>query len=133
MILNEKTKNFLINSALTCGNTLIITDLEKIIFVSSSSFDQFINQPISNILKQILNHKTDLKIYCNSILFRYDSLPLSYNKTDNLNYSSQIIIPLFKEESIVGSVIMVSFHKTFNNSNFEYLKTTAEFIQKMLD
>ena len=135
MIINKKVINYLKNSCKVTGNCFYITSLDNVEFFLSTTSLRKINKPIS---KKLTNH---LLNFINIKSFNEDLIILEKNKNEvtpifenynDINWNSQIIVPLFIDETLIGCLIMVSYYKNFTIKHYTLLKTIKTFVTKLL-
>lgn len=108
MYITNKLIDFLNTAKFLSNSTIILTDVEKVIFSASDNYNDFLDKYISNSLKQILN------------LFKYDISTVDYINTsldivvpiilndDISRYMSQIILPILHDNIVVGLLIFIT-------------------------
>lgn len=128
----ELTK-FLNISSLISESTIILTDLDKTIFVASNKPNNYLNNYLSDDLKNIINfYCIDLSCedYINTTL---DSIvPITNNDTINA-YKSQIILPITHRNILDGLLIFLADNRYYLPSNLNYAKTTRHFVEIFTD
>lgn len=127
-ITNALTK-FLNDSRLISNSTIVLTDLETIVFVASDKKTNYLHENLSDSLKKILNlYMTDISTvdYMNTTT---DTIVPIISGDDYSKYKSQIILPILHYEKIVGLLIFIAKDRSFLPSNLEYAKTTQHFVQ----
>ncbi len=124
MYITQSLINFLNLSCNLSNSNILLTDLEKIIFTSSSIEKGYLNSKLSDSLKQILhsNCSSYLNITVDSII------PLVID--DNiLKYKSQIILPIFHSDTLEGLLIFFAKDREYLPSNLRFAKTTQHFVE----
>lgn len=131
MYINNKLIDFLNDAQKISNSSIIVTDLDKIVFVASSSkkIHKLLNLSISNDLKQIsqlfLEDISSID-YINSSMC--DVVPIIYND-DVSKYKSQIILPIIHGCDVDGLLIFVADDRYFIKSNLKFAKTTRHFTE----
>lgn len=130
MNITKSLKKFLNISRDLSHSTILLTNLEHIICVSSlTNDDYYLQQKISNDLKQILKlYSSDASAsqYLNTTMNRI--IPIINNYVPN-QYLSQIILPILQHEVLQGLLIFVSEDREYIASNLEFAKTTKHFVE----
>lgn len=129
MNISKTLTDFLILSSELSKSTIILTDLEKIIFVSPiEQNDFYIDKHISTNLKNILN------LYSNEInASNYVNTDMSevidiIDNDDTSKYESQIILPIFNT-SLEGLLIFFVSDRAYIPSNLKFAETTKHFVE----
>lgn len=129
MYITDKLVSFLKDSEYLSNSTIILTDLEKVIYVVSDKDTNYLDKKISNSLKQILNlYKTDINTidYMNTTL---DSIIPITTDDDISKYKSQIILPIIHNYMIDGLLIFITDNRKYLSSSLKYAKTTQHFVE----
>lgn len=129
MYITKALTNFLNLSMELSKSTIILTNLEKIIFVSPSEYNNiYINKKISHNLKNII------KLYSKDITAaNYINTDMSQvidiiDNDDVSKYQSQIILPIFNT-SLEGLLIFFTEDRTYLSSNLKFAETTKHFVE----
>ncbi len=85
---------------------------------------------ISLELSSLLSTFNQEKGFYSYILNDQNRIPLYLNK--HTRYASQIVLPLFQEKRLVGSLIMSASHKRFDEQDLFFALTTLYFLEKLL-
>jgi len=133
MVMDNDLISFLKNCYSIGGNCIYITDLENVKGFVSSEFKQF-NQPMSKELLQVI---LDISIEGNEefscIINEKDKIiPVFENRSLNTDWKAQIIVPIWYDDRIRGTLIFTNFHKTFHEQHLEFAKLTQAFVQKII-
>lgn len=130
MYITNSLKNFLTISMDLSHSTIILTDLNSIIYVATPHDDaKYLHHKISSELKQILNlYLTDPSAsqYLNTTMNRI--IPIIQNDSTD-KYLSQIILPIVQYEKLQGLLIFVSEDREYIESNLDFAKTTKHFVE----
>ena len=121
--------NFLNDSKFLSNSTIILTDLEKVIFVESDNSNNYLNTELSTSLKQIINlFETDINTvdYMNTTLDNI--VPITIDD-DITKYKSQIILPIIHDSIIDGLLIFIADNRKYLASSLKYAKTTQHFVE----
>lgn len=133
MFINDDLINYLKNSYLLGGNCIYITDLDNVKGLFTSSYEKFDN-PIS---KKLLRLILDVELSSNSESFtiingKDNIIPIFEDNSLNIDWNAQIILPIWLDDHIQGTLIFTNFHKTFNLKHLEFAKITQNFVKKLL-
>ncbi len=129
MYITDKLVNFLRDSEHLSNSTIILTDLEEVVYVVSDKDTNYLDKKLSNSLKQILNlYKTDINTidYMNTTL---DSIIPITTDDDISKYKSQIILPIIHNYIIDGLLIFITDNRKYLSSSLKYAKTTQHFVE----
>lgn len=130
MNVSQSLKKFLNISRDLSHSTILLTDLECIIYVASQeNNNQYCNQKISNDLKQILklyHNDSSASQYLNTTMNRIIPI-IEHESLDQ--YLSQIILPVIQHEILQGLLIFVSEDREYISSNLDFAKTTKHFVE----
>lgn len=127
MFITKSLIDFLNSSCNLSNSNIVLTDLNRIIFISSDTEAYYLNNELSDSLKQILgsaylNKTAYLNTTINSIV------PLIGN--DNISkYKSQIILPIFHDDTLDGLLIFFTEDREYLPSNLKFAKTTKHFVE----
>lgn len=130
MHITKLLTNFLEISKDLSHSTIVLTDLDSIIYVACEhDYLSYLHHEISYDLKQILNlyfSDPSASQYLNTTMNRI--IPII--KNDNINkYISQIILPIFQDKTICGLLIFLSEDREYIESNLDFAKTTKHFVE----
>ncbi|MEG1990362.1 MAG: hypothetical protein RR144_06125 [Clostridia bacterium] len=116
------------------GNIIYLTDLENVRYVRHSTSSENINLPISRKLLQVFLNFSFTDMDSNYCLLngKENIVPIYEDSSLNIDWSSQIILPLYADDTFYGSLISVNYHKEFNKQHLEFAKTTQAFVEKHL-
>ncbi len=130
MNLNDKLIQFL-NDAHILSNCSILLSNRDIFIYSAlcSENDIFTNSNISEDLRELNN------CFVKNSEFTYatflpDHKCINLVDGDNINYVSQIILPIFHEK-LDGTLVLFSTNREFLKSNLKFAKTTQYFVEKL--
>lgn len=100
MYITDSLVNFLNDSMLLSNSTIVLTDLNKVIFVASNKNTGYLNKSLSDDLKKILS----LYIFDSTCI---DCMNVSMNtivpiveNDDVSKYKSQIVLPIIHNDVI---------------------------------
>ena len=128
MYITNKLIDFLNNSSFLSNSTIILTDLKKVVFVSSSSTTNYLNKDLSCDLINILNLYISDMYFSDYINASMDTIvPIVSN--DSCTYMSQIILPIVKNEVVERLFIFASEKRKYLLSNLRFAKTTKHFVE----
>lgn len=133
MVINNEMKKFLKDSYSLCKNSIYITDLENVRGFINFEFEEF-NKPISRkLLQQILNFSIANSSESFSIMNGKDNIiPIFEDDTLNIDWKSQLLLPIWYDDQIHGTIIFTNYHKTLNFHHLKFAKTTQEFVKEFL-
>ena len=108
---------------------IYITDLDKAKCVCDADFVE-LNNPIS---KQLLRIILSIEILGNSdsliiISEKSKIIPIFEENPLNIDYDSGIILPIWFDDHIQGTLIFTSFIKDISEKDIKFAKQTQEFI-----
>lgn len=129
-VTNEVLKS--IDAATTLsGNKIFLTDLENVLYVGNANSSDITNVPISRqLLQKFLKFSfTDIESEFYLIKEHKNVIPIYQEEYLNNDWASQIILPIFIDDSIYGSLISVNYYKQFNDKHLEFAKTTQSIIK----
>lgn len=133
MIIDDDLINYLKSSYLLGGNSIYITDLDNVKGFCSGNFEKFDN-PISRKLLRIM---LDMELASCSESFiiineKNKIIPIFEDSSLNTAWNAQIILPIWFDDHIQGSLIFTNFHKNFHEKHLEFAKITQNFVKKFL-
>lgn len=129
MYITNKLINFLNLSGELSHSTIILTDTEKIILVTSKEFNNlYLDKEISDNLKNVLKlYKSDYNAinYINTDMNNIMNLIID----DNISrYRSQIILPII-HDTVDGLLIFFTNDRNYIPSNLRFAMTTKHFAE----
>lgn len=129
MYVTNKLINFLNLSGELSNSTIILTDTEKVILVTSKEFNNlYLNKEISDNLKDVLRlYKSDYTAidYINTDMNNIMNLIID----DNISrYRSQIILPII-HDTVDGLLIFFTNDRNYIPSNLRFAMTTKHFAE----
>lgn len=134
MYINNILKLFLRETAIETDNSFYLTDLENVVcFVDKNSFER-INLPNSKELISKLLYFANTNV--NAQLYSFSNskekiIPIT--DCDNKDWQSQIIFPVFIDDALFGSLVMVNATKVFDEEEtVHHLKNMTDLVFKML-
>lgn len=130
MYISKKLVTFLNSSSQLGDSTILLTDLEKIVFVASEEDDDshyYLGKTISPSLKQILSlYESEKAVnYMNTTMESIlDLVPQDIN-----SYRSQIILPVVEQNNhtLEGLLIFFVQNREYLPSNLHFAMTTKHF------
>ncbi len=129
MYITSLLTNFLDLSSKLSNSTILLTDTESIILVSSE-IDKtlYLNKKISSDLKNIIKLYSSDTCSINYMNTTMDSI-IKLTEDDSINmYSSQIILPIV-HEALDGLLIFFTDNRKYIPSNLNFAKTTRKFAE----
>ena len=133
MIISDNFKKFLENTyKFNNVNNILITDLENVIYKPNNNF-QLLCEPLDTNLKDIINsfnNPFDDTMICNS----NNIVPVFANDKFQFNdYKGQLILPIYYNETLYGSLICMRYNRTFSPKVIEFFKTTQYFLNTFVE
>lgn len=136
MFINSLLKKFLRDTAIETGNSFYITDLKKVVgFADKNSYHELENDISRDLLFKLLtfaNYNGHNKLY----FFTNDKnavLPIMDKSEENKQWQSQIIFPIFLDDMLYGTLIMVNKDKIFQkNKTIGFMEVQVDFVFKMI-
>lgn len=129
MYVTKKLIDFLNLSGELSHSTIVLTDTEKVILITSKEFTSlYLNKEISDNLKNVLQ------------LYKSDNTAIDYINTDMTNimnlviddntsmYRSQIILPII-HDTVDGLLIFFTNDRNYIPSNLRFAMTTKHFAE----
>lgn len=136
MHINNVLKKFLQDTSIETGNSLYLTDLENVVgFANKNSFIEMNDSISKALLVKFLYFANDNEnkphyYFTNK---KNNVISIMEEKEKNKKWHSQIIFPIFIDDMLYGSLIVVNKFKKFNeNKIFHSTEVTAEFVFKIL-
>lgn len=133
MFIDDDLINYLKSSYSLGGNCIYITDLDNVKGFCSSNFEKYDNPISRKLLRIILD--IELSSSPDSVIIINDKnniIPIFEDTSLNTNWNAQIILPIWFDDHIQGTLIFTNFHKTFHLKHLEFAKITQQFIKKYL-
>lgn len=100
MYITDSLVNFLNNSMLLSDSTIVLTDLEKVVFVASNKDVNYLNKKLSDSLKKLLS----LYIFdCGYVDYMNVSMGtiVPITEDDDISkYKSQIVLPVIHNDMV---------------------------------
>lgn len=127
LFITKSLIDFLNSSCNLSNSNIVLTDLKRIIFTSSDVEKHYLNNELSDSLKQILaSSYLNKPAYLNTTI---DSIvPLISN--DNISkYKSQIILPIFHNDIADGLLVFFTGDREYLPSNLKFAETTKHFTE----
>ncbi len=131
MYVNNRLIEFLNMSSFISRSNIFLTDLEKVIFISSNASSDYLNNVLSIELKKILNlyiNDTSCADYLNVSMDNI--VPIFWG--DTAKYMSQIILPIVTNCVVAGLLIFTADDRKYLPSNLKYAKTTKQFAEVLI-
>ncbi len=129
MNISNKLIDFLSSSKVLSNSTIILTDLEKVVFALSDFENDFFNRALSNDLIDILNFyssNVDAIDYFNASMEHIVPIVVC---DDISSYKSQMFLPIVQDNCLVGLLIFISHNRVYLKSNLNFAKTTKHFVE----
>lgn len=136
MFVSDKLKNYLKDSAMISGNNFYITSLKNVICFTTSSSCEDMDKPLSReLLENLLDFSNKILDSDEPFFFTNEkskTIPIFEDKHSNIEWNSQIILPIYLDDRLIGSLIMTSYHKTFYDKHITLAKTIESFTEKFI-
>lgn len=136
MFISNILKSFLRDTAIESENSFYLTDLKNVVgFADKNSYKEMKNTISRDLLSQLLtfanyNGNQQLYFFANN---KFDVLPLMEKQTENKQWQSQIIFPIYLDDLLYGSLVMVNKNKTFKeNEVASFMEVQVDFVFKMI-
>lgn len=136
MYISNVLKLFLQDTSIESGNSFYLTNLENVIgFIDKNSFKEMKSPTSRDLLFKFLYFSADNEelthhSFANN---RINVIPIMENKTENLEWQSQIIFPIFIDDILGGCLVMVNKEKKFDKDEaYHSMKATVNFVTKLL-
>lgn len=128
--MSDKLINFLTSSSILSNSTILLTNLEKVLFVSTEEDKKkFLGKNISNSLKNILSlyQHEDAINYLNTTM---ESIVTLIENDTISSYRSQIILPVVERKyaTLEGLLIFFVRDRQYLQSNLNFAMTTKQFV-----
>lgn len=134
MWLSENLKSFLDISNSLGGNRIYLTDTYDVLYVGNCTSLDEVNKPISkDILRKLLSLNiediSNLSFLTNN---KKDIIPIYEDPNLNINWNSQIILPVYADDTIFGALIFTNYNKNLCDVHLDFAKTTQYFVNKFI-
>lgn len=134
MKITNDLKLYLDQTTTIVNSEIIVTDLEKVLFTCfKHSDDSLLNKPLSQDMIELYDMWKNQQSYNDNFLMLNKDFKKITNEDDFIEYSAQMIFPIYHNNSIDGFII---FFRTFGN----YIETSSkapisarQFIEKFSD
>lgn len=129
MYLSDKLINFLMVSSRLSNSTILLTDLEKVLFIAAEELpDKYVDKTLSSSLKKIISLYESEHTAINYMNTTMDSIVPLIEHDIISSYSSQIILPIVHDE-LEGLLIFFASDRKYLFSNLKFAKTTKHFVE----
>lgn len=127
LYITQSLINFLNSSTSLSNSNIILTDLEQVVFASFDIEKDYLNNKLSDSLKNFLySHDLSNVHYFNTTV--ECMIPLIIN--DNISkYKSQIILPIVHNNITDGLLVFFSEDREYLPSNLKFAETTKHFTE----
>ena len=130
MFIEDDLIKFLKSSCLLNANCIYITDLNNVKCVCNKNFKKLNNAISKQLLQIILDIEISDGLKYFIINEKNKIIPIFENLSLNLDYNFEIILPIWFDDHIHGTLIFKSCTKNFNEENLKIAKKTEEFTIK---
>ena len=129
--LSEFAKTYAETLAKTTGHIACITDKDSVIAVSGGSKKEFLEQPLSKQIEEIMENKEIYESSQNNEI----ALPITENDNNQRKYNAQVIYPIVSQGDVIGSVILISKDQTtkMGDSEYKVVQSAAGFLGSQMD
>jgi len=136
MFINNSLKEFLASSAKLSNNAFYITDLNNILlFTTKCRYNEEKLEISRELLEILLDFSNKIFNTTQPYILRNSSnniVNIIEDRFLNIHWKSQIILPIYIDNSIIGSFIMLNYHQNFSDKDLVFAKTTLSFIEKFI-
>ena len=136
MFINDSLKDFLASSAKLSNNAFYITDLNNILLFTTKCRHNEEKLEISReLLEILLDFSNKILNTTKPYILRNSSnniVNIIEDRFLNIHWKSQVILPIYIDNSIIGSLIMLNYHQNFSDNDLVFAKTTLSFIEKFI-
>lgn len=129
MYITDNLIKFLNNSMILSDSTIILTDLDKVVFVTSNEDNNYLNKSLHNDLKKFLNLYAIDSCYADYMNVSMDTIVPIVEDDDISKYKSQIVLPIIHNNVIDGLLIFITDKREYLDSNLKYAKTAKHFVE----
>lgn len=129
MYITDNLIKFLNNSMILSDSTIILTNLDKVVFVASNDNNNYLNKRLHNDLKRLLNLYTIDSGYADYMNVSMDTIVPIVEDDDISKYKSQIVLPVIHNDTIDGLLIFITDKREYLDSNLKYAKTAKHFVE----
>ena len=129
--LSEFATDYAETLAKTTGHIACITDKDSVIAVSGGSKKEFLEQPLSQELEEVMENKEIYESSQNNEI----ALPITENDNNQRKYNAQVIYPIVSQGDVIGSVILLSKDQNTKMGDTEYkvVQSAAGFLGSQMD
>ena len=129
--LSEFATTYAETLAKTTGHIACITDKDSVIAVSGGSKKEFLEQPLSQELEEVMENKEIYESSQNNEI----ALPITENDNNQRKYNAQVIYPIVSQGDVIGSVILLSKDQNTKMGDTEYkvVQSAAGFLGSQMD
>lgn len=129
--LSEFATTYAETLAKTTGHIACITDKDSVIAVSGGSKKEFLEQPLSQQLEEVMENKEIYESSQNNEI----ALPITENDNKERKYNAQVIYPIVSQGDVIGSVILLSKDQNtkMGDSEFKVVQSAAGFLGSQMD
>ncbi len=128
--LNQFAGEYIDSAYTVLGDSVVVTDTDQVVAVSGGSKRDYLEKRISPEIEKIIQSKT-----FRLVNDREAVSPITGEEGENLDYKSQIIVPIISQGDPIGSVIFFSRDDERDLGDLE-LKTAeigANFLAKQME
>ena len=126
--IEDYAKEFANSIYKTLGQTAIITDKDVVVAASGQGKKELIGKNLSKDLQKRINERKGIKTDKNT-----KNIPIPITEYDNINYSSQCIIPILSAGDVLGSVIVASNNDILSDIHYKNAETAAYFLGTQIE
>ena len=129
--LSEFATTYAETLAKTTGHIACITDKDSVIAVSGGSKKEYLEQPLSQALEEVMENKEIYESSQNNQI----ALPITENDNNQRKYNAQVIYPIVSQGDVIGSVILISKDQDTKMGDTEYkvVQSAAGFLGSQMD
>ena len=129
MRLTKEVKEYLSDCIDAVKSEILLADFDKILFsANKSAKNVFVNRTISHQLKELIdswkNKGQEVELLIVEPTECMDIIP-----NDSYKYTSQIFLPIYQENELVGVFIHFTYNRRYISSNLRNSKTLRHFTE----
>ena len=129
--LSEFATTYAETLAKTTGHIACITDKDSVIAVSGGSKKEFLEQPLSKQIEEVMENKEIYESSQNNEI----ALPITENDKNQRKNNAQVIYPIVSQGDVIGSVILISKDENtkMGDSEYKVVQSAAGFLGSQMD
>lgn len=100
MYITDSLVNFLNDSMILSNSTIVLTDLNKVVFVASTKDTGYLNKVLSDDLRKVLNLYIYDSTYVDCMNVSMNTIVPIVEDDDVSKYKSQIVLPIIHNDVV---------------------------------